>query len=209
MRATSEHCGRCGAACPPPCGLVVDRQSRAHGLGFNRTYLNSLPLPQTTADIAYAASPGLAGLGLGLEVNPRAVCDMRAEGGCRGSWSWAGRWSSFIVHVSSISAPAAGPSPPPKSRQRASPECTPPSWDQPRPQSPPWGGAFCFAAPRHNTTGARGHRRAQREVLWWLGWWLSALNIAAALVRGRPRAALPDLVLVLGPVVFCCFALPQ
>jgi hypothetical protein len=44
---------------------------------------------------------------------------------------------------------------PPKSRQKASPECPPPSWDQPRPQSSPRGGyLFCSTKTRNQREGA-------------------------------------------------------
>jgi hypothetical protein len=47
----------------------------------------------------------------------------------------------------------AAPAPPPQSRQTASPECPPPSWDQLQSQSPPGarGGANFFTAPRQTT----------------------------------------------------------
>jgi hypothetical protein len=46
---------------------------------------------------------------------------------------------------------------PPKSRQRASPECPPPSWDQPRPQSshPGGGQKNCSTNTNHRAPGRR------------------------------------------------------
>jgi hypothetical protein len=44
---------------------------------------------------------------------------------------------------------------PPKSRQKASPECLPPSWYQPRPQSPPGGAKkICSTKTNHTPPGA-------------------------------------------------------
>jgi hypothetical protein len=57
--------------------------------------------------------------------------------------------------VSPIGAQNSGPFPA-KSRQKASPECPPPIWDQPRPQSCPGGG---LANSRHQDKTQRAGRR--------------------------------------------------
>jgi hypothetical protein len=60
------------------------------------------------------------------------------------------------------------PPPPPtsKSRQKASPECPPPSWDHPRPQSPPGGGYFfCSTKTQHQRPGAEGDLVARSRAL--------------------------------------------
>jgi hypothetical protein len=57
-----------------------------------------------------------------------------------------------LVNLSPIGAPNSGPFPA-RSRQKASPECHPPSWDQPRPQSPP-GGGLANSRPQDKTQRA-------------------------------------------------------
>ena len=58
----------------------------------------------------------------------------------------------FVLHLGPIGAQNSGPFPA-RSRQKASPECHPPSWDQPRPQSPP-GGGLANSRPQDKTQRA-------------------------------------------------------